>query len=43
MLTSEQKNKINEIVQEFKEAADFTVWSIPKILWGCSGIFGCTA
>ena len=40
MLTSDQNRKINEIVEEFKEAADFYVWSIPKTLWGCFGILG---
>lgn len=39
MLTSDQNRKINEIVEEFKEAGlIFTVWSIPKTLWGCFGI-----
>ena len=39
MLTSDQNRKINEIVEEFKEAADFTVWSIPKTYGDVSGFW----
>ena len=41
MLTSDQKIKINEKVQGFKEAADFLPHGvIHRILWGCSGSLG---
>ena len=41
MLTSEQKNKINEIVQEFKEAADFYRMEYSEDLMGMFRDFGC--
>ena len=40
MLTSNQKMKINEKVQGFKEAADFYRMEYSQDLMGCSG-FGC--
>ena len=41
MLTSEQKNKINEIVQEFKKAADFYRMEYSEDLMGMFRDFGC--
>lgn len=40
MLTSDQNRKINEIVEEFKEAADFYRMEYSEDLWGCFGILG---
>lgn len=41
MLTSDQKNKINEIVQEFKEAADFYRMEYSEDLMMMFRDFGC--
>ena len=41
MLTSDQKNKIDEIVQEFREAADFYRMEYSQDLMGLFRDFGC--
>lgn len=41
MLTSDQNRKINEIVEEFKEAADFYRMEYSEDLMGMFRDFGC--